>query len=395
MSFLKPRLVSAFILLCLLGLAQSVSAGIIGGEYTLSTGSNGNLLSDSTNTYDISMSSNLRVKIYPLSGLEVVLNNDYSFYRKFVGLNNMSDGITVTYLPLPTTSPFSLFLTAKGNMLEYDKAFSGFDNNIVQATVGIAYSFTPRVAFRSGITHRMTHYINAQTSYIRSRDIYAGVNASLPYSVGFDLEGGFSRTSYLHKDILPLFEDSLPPDPEEIFPIAYDDWRLRWVGDAEDNLWVTYISPRLSRPLGDKTGLSLTFTRRVFMNYNNALIYGFATQYLSPWASVWEGHDASFSVKTYIVPRLIVTSGWGYWEKMYLKTIEKDPLTAFYASAQNTPRREDWQTRVYLGVQYPMKLSSGLFIEPAVNVEYTKNVSNKGIYNYSNFLVTAGIKARL
>ncbi|MDD4052605.1 MAG: hypothetical protein PHR28_12000, partial [candidate division Zixibacteria bacterium] len=358
-------------------------------------GSNGNLLSDSTSTYDLYMTSNLKVKIYPLSCLEVVLNNDYSFYREFIGLNNMSDGITVTYLPLPATSPFSLYLTGKGSMLEYDKAFSGFDNNIAQATVGIAYNFTPRVAFRSGISHRITHYVNAETSYIRSRDIYAGVNASLPFSIGFDLEGGFSRTNYLHKDILPLFADSLPPDPENPFKFEYENWLLKWVGDAEDNLWLTYLSPRLSRPLGDKTGLSLTFTRRAFMNYDGALIYGFATQYLSPWASVWEGHDVSFGVKTYVVPRLIITSGIGYWEKMYLKTIEKDPLTAFYASSINAPRREDWQTRIYLGVQYPMKLASGLFIEPAVNVEYTNNVSNKGVYNYSNFLVTAGIKARL
>jgi hypothetical protein len=395
MSFLKTHLIRTISLACLLGLVQSVSAGIIGGEYTLSTGSNGNLLSDSTNTYDIYMSSNLKVKIYPFSCLEVALNNDFSFYRQFTSLNNAAEGITVTYLPLPATSPFSLFFTAKGSMLEYHDAFSGFDNNIAQATVGMAYNLTSRVAFRSGISHRITHYENAETSYIRSHDIYAGVNASLPYSFGFDLEGGFSRTNYLHKDILPLFEDSLPPDPEEVFPIAYEDWRLKWVGDAEDNLWLTYLSPRLSRPLGDKTGLSLTFTRRVFMNYDNALIYGFATQYLSPWASVWEGHDVSFGVKTFLVPRLIVTSGCGYWEKMYLKTIEKDPLTAFYASSQNAPRREDWQTRIYLGVQYPMKLASGLFIEPAVNVEYTNNVSNKGIYNYSNFLVTAGIKARL
>ncbi len=395
MSFLKTSLVLTITLACLLGLVQLASAGVIGGEYTLSTGSNGNLLSDSTSTYDIYMCSNLKVNIYPLSCLEVVVNNDYSFYREFIGLNNMADGITVTYLPMPATSPFSLFLTAKGSMLEYDKAFSGFDNNIAQATIGVAYNFSPRVAFRSGISNRVTHYINAQTSYIRSRDVYAGVNVSLPYSFGLDLEGGFSRTNYLHKDILPLFEDSLPPDPQEVFPFAYDEWRLRWVGDAEDNLWLTYLSPRLSRSLGDKTGLSLTFNRRVFMNYNGALVFGFATQYLSPWASVWEGHDVSFAVKTYLVPRLIITSGLGYWEKMYLKTIERDPLTAFYASAQNAPRREDWQTRVYLGVQYPVKLSNGLFMEPAVNVEYTNNISNKGIYNYSNFLVTAGVVVRL
>ncbi len=393
MSLLKICFFRAVILACLLGLVQSASAGVIGGEYTLSTGSNGNLLSDSTNTYDVYMSSNLKVKIYPVSCLEVVFNDDYSFYREFVGLNTMSNGITATYLPMPSTSPFSLLVTAKGNMLEYDKAFSGFDNNIAQATIGIAYNITPRVAFRSGISHRMTHYKNAETSYIRSRDIYAGVNASLPYSLGFDIEGGFSRTNYLHKDKLPLFEDSLPPDPHEIFPIAYQDWRLSWVGEAEDNLWMTYLSPRLSRPLGDKTGLSLTFTRRVFTNYDDALIYGFATQYLSPWASVWEGHDLSFNVKTYLVPRLIVTSGLGYWEKMYLKTIEANE--GYYVDAQKAPRREDWQTRIYLGVQYPIKFSNGLFIEPAVNVEYTNNVSNKGIYNYSNVLVTAGIKAKL
>lgn len=395
MPLLGNRLLRVFVLACLLVLAQTVSAGVIGGEYTLSGGSNGNLLGDSTNTYDLYLSSNLKVKVYPLSCLEITLNNDYSFYREFIGLNNMSSGITATYLPLASTSPLSLYITAKGTMLEYDKDFSGFDNNIAQLNVGAAYNLTPRVAVRSGVSHRLTHYVNTETSYIRSRDIYAGVNAALPYAFTFDLEGGFSRTNYLHKDILPLFEDSLPPDPEEIFPIVYEDWRLRWVGDAEDNLWLSYLSPRISRPLGDKTGLNVTFTRRVFTNYDGALIYGFATQYLSPWASVWEGHDMSFGIKTYLVPRLIVTSGIGYWEKMYLKTIEKDPNLAFYASSFNAPRREDWQTRIYLGVQYPMKLASGLFIEPAVNVEYTNNVSNKGVYNYSNFLVTAGIKAKI
>ena len=120
---------------------------------------------------------------------------------------------------------------------------------------------------------------------------------------------------------------------------------------------------------------------------DDQIIFGFATKFLSPWASVWEGQSITASLKSFLIPKLILTAGAGYWDKTFLKSIESDYKFYIQILIDDPPvrRRHDWQTRYYGSIQLPITTHSGTFIEPSLRVDYTKNYSSLALYRYSNY----------
>jgi len=388
---IKRSIIACTLIIGTVTLSKSVQASNIGLEFVSSTTASTNLLSDSSSIFDAYSSYNLKLKAYPLSFLEVALSGEQTYYRETVGLSNVLGGVNVTFIPTKRQSPLTVYLSGGISGRLYHSQFEGYNTNTGDVSFSAQYRFTPAVAFRSGVSFKSTVYVNSATSYKRDLDIFAGSNITLIGSNCLDIEAGFSKTNFIHKDNI-FFEDSIPP-PEEPFPYAYEDWRLDWVSESESDLWVFYYSPRLSRPLGSKTGVNLIYTHRLFQNYDDEIVYGFTTQYLSPWASVWNGQSIALNLKTYLVPRLIVSGGIGYWDKEYLKTIEQH--LGYYADVKRLPARHDWQTRLYLNIKWPLALRSGWFLEPNVNFDYSHNISNKAPYYYSSTLISGGVTIRM
>ncbi len=383
-------LLAAVVLVVLL--AFDPAAGLdVKAEITSGIGSTDNLIKDSTELFDAYSILTARVDIYPVRGLEIGIRSEQTSYRELPGISSILGGLSLVYMPLNPDSRFSLLISGEVSGQLYHSDFSGFDNNIGQARASLGYRLSDDIALRGGAAFKSTRYVNAATSYKRDIDLFLGGNIFLPLANVFDVEAGFSKTNFQHKDNLGLVGDSIPPGWE--FPLPRENWLLDWVGESENDLWLFYWSPRISRSLGRKTGLSLMYSVQIFQNYDNEVVWGFTTGYLSPWASVWEGESVVLNIKSYIVPHIVLSIGGGYWDKLFLKTVESTHF--LYRQAKNDATRQDWQTRSFLSIQFPLVFKRRFFMEPAINLEYIDSKSNKDLYRYHDLTFTAGLTFRL
>ncbi len=384
------RLLRACLILCFLVFPVSSFGIDWEAQVVSSVGSTGNLIKDTSDIFDAYSTSTLSFDLYPVKGLQIGLRGEQTYYRETISISSVLGGIGLTFIPLPSNSRFALYLSGDLSGQLYHDEYSGFDNNIGEARASVGYRLNRRMTVRGGIAFRSTRYVNSSISYKRDLDFFLGGNISLPGANALDIEAGFSKTNFQHKDNI-FFVDSIPPGWD--FPWSYESWFLDFVGESESDLWLFYWSPRLSRSIGLKTGVNIVYSVQRFQNYDDEIVWGFTTQYLSPWASVWEGQHVMLNLKSFAVPRLILTAGAGYWDKRYLKTIEDDHF--FYAEAKAEDNRRDWQSRVYFGIQMPLSVARGLFVEPAFTVDYIDNKSNKTLFNYSDFAFSAGVTFRL
>ena len=129
-----------------------------------------------------------------------------------------------------------------------------------------------------------------------------------------------------------------------------------------------YITPRFSRPIGSRTGVSITYTYSRFTNPDDAIIFGYGTEFLSPWAAVYEGSSVMLNVKSYLIPHLVVSAGSGYWEKTYLKSLQKHPIFG-YGLPKDAPRRHDYYTRLYVSIERPIPIEINGMLVPSVTID--------------------------
>lgn len=366
------------------------AAANLSTEFSFKKGVSENLFGDSTGAYMDYTAASMELSYYPLSSVEISLTGIETYYPELIGLSSGLGGLKVTYIPTSPTSPFSLYFSGNINTIEYHREFERFDNNYGQVEFSAGYNITETASIRSGVSYTSTTYVNSETSYIRDFEFFAGGNITLPWSNSFDLELGMATTNYEHKDVLPII-DSVPPGEQWHVPTLA--WELDWIGDQKDQLWTFYFSPRISRSLGSKTGISVIYTQRRFQNYDHYILLGVSTGFLSPWGNIWDGNSVSANLKTYLTPNHIITTGIGYWDKTYLKTV--DDQVFFYNKALHETSRQDWQTRFFVNIQWPITGQSGIFWEPTLRIEYTKNESNKTLYVYSNFSFSVGMNFRL
>lgn len=367
-------------LFCCCGWARGIDYGL---QFAANSGSTSNLLEDSSKIYDAYATSTVLLALYPLSSLEISLGGEHSYYRERTGLSSVTGQTGFTYIPLPRKSPSILYLTGSFSGIRYHNDFSGFDNNFGEVKVSGGYEITKALSARIGFAYRSTSYVSLDVEDKEDIEYFWGGNITLPGSIGADIEAGFARANYTH-----LFADTLS---NPLYNIYAPDSIPRF----GEKLWVFYYAPRISRQIAPRTGMNVVFIRRKFQNYDFQTIFGFSTQYLSPWASVWEGQGISANVKSYVIPRMILTAGAGYWDKTFLKTVEQRHLYYINVLLDRYNRRQDWQTKYYLAVQWPITSRSGLFIEPAARLDYTRNVSNEPLFFYTDFSVSATITFRL
>lgn len=376
----STRLLSGILFILTLGLfVSAVPAADLSLEFSNAQGSTDNLLDDSSKIFDTYTTSDLRAAYYPLPSLEISLSGENSYYRELTGLSGQTGQFGMTFIPLPDTSRLSLYLSGDVSAVRYHREFSSFDNNSAEIEAAAGYAVADGLTARVGVAYSSTAYIALDMPYKRDFELYWGGNVSL-FGVGsLDIETGFARANYTYivNDTINYFP-VLPPDS---FP------------DAPADLWMYFVSPRLSGNIAPKTGLSLLFSRRNFQNYDQQIIFGFSTSYLSPWAGVWQGEEVSTSVKSYLVPHIILTAGAGYWDKAYMRTAEEEHL--YWIQALLDDARHDYQSRYFVNIQWPITTKSHIFIEPNLRLDYTKNISNKPLYYFDDFSVSGSIKIRL
>jgi hypothetical protein len=329
-------------------------------------------------------------KVYPLPMVEVLLNGEYTNYGNIINLGNIMGGGGITIIPLNTTSPFSIYLNGNINSRSYRNDYKSYNTNIIDGMATLGYVFSPTLQIRTGFSIRSTSYPNMKTFDIDNTnyEIFGGGNLSFLGSNSLDLEIGyaFMNLTYWEKE---KWIDKLDiPSGDTIYFIDPDnnEYKPPTVGQ----LTSIYISPRYSRPIGDKIAFTITYSYRKFGDLGEIAVAGVSTQSLSPWASVFEGESISLKIKSYLLPNYIFSSGIGYWKKDYLKTNEnRETLPRYIIKG-----RHDEQNKAFLSIKRPFPLKSGLFIEPSLQINYTKNNSSNPQYDYDNYSISGGVTIR-
>ncbi|UCD17927.1 MAG: hypothetical protein JSV44_03205 [Candidatus Zixiibacteriota bacterium] len=367
-----------FILLFLAAFALPVSADIkidlgVSGGYVQ------NLLKDSSDLEDSYSTTTAKFNIYPIRSLEFNVLAEYTYYGKTYNLSNFVGGIGFRFIPTSRNSPVSLYLSGNLNERKYRELFKGFDNRGTELVIGMVHRLSPGIHHRTGVSFRSSSYLDSDIADQKNYELFTAWNATFLGSNSLDCEIGFGVARYnsIREDIFDVLPD---PETGQVDDTIY----------IERNLCSFYISPRLSRPIGSKIGLNLTFTHRDFLNSNEAIVYGSSNQYLSPWASVWEGQSITATIKTFLVPKFIITTGAGYRVKTFLKTLEQNQFAPWQAESH-----KEEESKSYLQLQRPIAFRSGLLIEPSVQIEYTHNFSLSRLYDYTDVSVSGGIIIRL
>ena len=377
---LSPRKI---LKVCILGLLVA-GLGIpayadIRAEFQTSSGYTSNLLNESGSEEDWYSRAQATIRFYPVSSLELTLRNDYTYYGRVFGLSNFQGGLGCVYIPTDKTSPLSLYFSGSFNTRAYREDFRGFNNDIYDAAISIGYRLLPQVRFRLGYAHNSESYTSMETGDHKTNEISFGTNLSLPGSNSLDLEVGYADMSLSYMD---------EPKPPRNYYL--DPFHEPYI---EDHLRAINFSPRFSRSLGSKVGLSIVYNASNFQNNAGKVISGLTTSLLSPWASVYEGQSVSLNLKSYWAADLVMSSGIGYWEKEFLLSVEEIPRPTIFSPPYGILQRRDWQSKFYWGVQKYIS-SSGAIFELALQVDLTFNNSVLNDYDYSGLSLTGGMTAR-
>ena len=360
-------------------------------EAGINNGYESNLIKDNNDIYDVYTTTSGRVYFYPVSFAEINGGVDYTYYSKMYKISDFTSGGEITLIP--NLNDFPLIPYAKGGFYgsRYRSDYSGFNNNTGNLTAGLLFRAAKQMYFRVGGKYNQTSYIDNDIYDQKSYEFFAGVNATILHNNTIDIEAGFGKADYssIRNDLDP-FADIIDGVPDTFLVTRH--------------LKSYYISPRFSRPIGDKTGVSITYTYRNFTNDSLGIIFGSSSENLSPWSSLWEGHSITGAIKTMFFTDAIVTTGVGYFEKHFLKTLEE---SQYFIYQQLGPARHDYQTRFFLKIQRPIATRSGWFIEPSLSLEYVNNESTTKIlrrdldempwddrYDYNDFTIFWGVTLR-
>ncbi|NIP41155.1 MAG: hypothetical protein GWN61_00275 [candidate division Zixibacteria bacterium] len=356
-----------FIGILITTLLLSSASADFGLEVKLSGSVTNNLISDSSEIYDSYSTTSTSLRYYPFPQIELNLKSEYNYYSNLVGLGNFMGGAELTWIPTSQSSPLALYFNAGYDNRSYRESFSVYNTNIYNGMGSISYRLAKNARVRAGITYEQTEFDNSAGADKEILGFLVGTNFTFLGSNSLDIESGYS-----YADFISIDEASIMSWPQVI-------------EEVDGDLKSFYISPRYSRPLGRKLGMNLTYTYLSFVDFEDPIVYSYSTGFLSPWASVWDGNSITLNLKSYHVPKMIITAGGGYWNKRLLRTLElPDRIVT----------RKDDYSRYYVGLSWPMPSRSGTYLEPSIQFDIINNTSIDRLYDYSTFSVVVGLTFR-
>jgi len=379
----------------------SAAQADIDWELGFDGGYTNNLLSEAVGYDDSHSTTRASLKHYPLAGVRLNLDGEYTYYGNLYRLSNWVGRTGLAWIPTAADSPTSFYVEGSFDIRRYRGDYEEFDNNNGLLKAALGHTFNETLRIRTGAKFNATSYINSDTTTdadYEQYELFAGLNATLFGTTSFDLETGvgLTRYSYIDATVDSVIPPIMPGLPGQAPPNQFLQ---------DGNFEAFYVSPRISHPLGDRTGISLTYTYRQFFNIDDAVVLGYTTDFLSPWASFFDGSAIQLRVKSLLVPHMIVNAGFGYWDKTYLRTIEQSLVEVElypgysieelrWLDPKDAGSREDEMLRLYIGFQRPFAIGGGAIVEPRLSLDYTHNSSSLDSYDYSSTAVAAGITYR-
>ena len=301
----------------------------IGMELQLAQNFTDNLLLDSAELKDSYSTSTAIIHYYPFSQFEVNLTGEYTYYSDLVDLGNVMLGAGVTFIPTSPKSKYTVYLSANYASRNYRELFDVYNTADIDIIGSLSYQLSSRAQLRGGVSLNKTEFVNSEQGDKESLNVFTGLNITPFGSNSIDLETGWSFADYTFIDY-----ESIWGYPQRLI-------------ELDGNLTSFYFSPRFSRPLGRRAGISMTYTYSNFLGDEDPVVYSFSSGLLSPWASVFEGNSITVSLKCFPLRKLIFEAGYGFWDKKYLRTLYLVDVIQ---------DREDDLSRYLLSVSWPMPL---------------------------------------
>ncbi|MCP4685953.1 MAG: hypothetical protein GY867_10995, partial [bacterium] len=393
--------------------SAAAEIGFAGFDAGITTGYSENLLRDSSDLADTYRQANLALKLYPVSMAEISLTGNYTFYDAIPGLSNFVGGGGFTIIPLRESSPLSVYLSGNFSKRSYrlgnaEARNDEYNTTDLDAIVSVGYRLRPNLRIRAAGAYKTTLY--EETDYTDSSvtpvsttsiqhvddksefEFLTGLNWTLPGSNVLDIEAGYMQAGFQRVD--PEHTSAVELDRGDT--VAYN----LLIDGGDLKTW--YISPRWSRPLGKRSGFSVTFSHRRLVDQNDSTaVYGYSTGLQSPWVGSYEGNAIQVNVKTYLLEKVVVSAGYGYQDKTYIDVLEMTtarvgPRVFSYLNwLHGWHERSDQIRQARLSLKVPVPTRGGLVVEPSLNFKYTSNSSTVAVYEYSDFTISSGINIRL
>ncbi|HWR82897.1 MAG TPA: hypothetical protein VN285_06325 [Candidatus Deferrimicrobium sp.] len=347
-----------------------------------------NVLKDSTGSSDTYSIAQATIRSHPLPVLELNFTDRYTYFSRHPGLSNFLHSGGATFIPTPERWPFSAYLSASFDIVQYRQQSEPYDNRSFRFLASLGYELDPAVRLKAGSKITLTSYVN-DTPTVADHDQYeafAGLNVTVLGAYSLDVELGLGRTNLWFLD---TSLQAIPPPPYP--PNSPAD------SQSAGHFQSFYISPRVSRSLGGRTGVSITYKYRRFTGTDPVVVFGYTTGYLSPWFGVYDGSSVTVNVKSYLVPHTLLGVGVGYWQKEYLKTLEmkRAPFGGLiYQLPREASRRRDYLAQLYVNVQRPITVGEDGVLEPTITIEYAHNNSSIPTFDYSAATVSVGVVFR-
>jgi hypothetical protein len=384
------------LLICMILMMFSNSSANIKADIVGTSGYTSNLLGDSTEIEDSYYGIDANINFYPASPLEINLNNKYTYYSKYFKLSNFTGAAGFRLVPIRSDSRFMVFFAGRYASQVYRDSINVDNNNVTNISsnndtydlgLSIGYKFAATIHGRLGTSYNYLNYTDYEGANRNTWKYFAGLNFTILGNNSIDLEAGYSIMDYRRfHDTLTLVVRMLDFGSQK----AYSDSILQ-----DDKLHSFYLSPRLSRQIGSKLGFNITYLYRKFYDFADKRIYGLNSGFLSPWGSVYEGQSITATIKTYLLPGFTTNIGVGYWDKTFFKSLENLAGPIYMLTPRFLKFRRDYQTRLYLALTRPLKLSGGAILEPTLTYEYEKNKSTNGFYFYDKSSISLVLNLKI
>ncbi len=349
-----------------IGIVLAATAGFahaeVVSELNLGSGYRGNLFTDSNAAGDTYAAAGYRLKYYPSASVEFTGGARYNAFAEYSDLSSLSGDASLTAILTPATSRFTFALNGQAAYRTFGQLYQPYDRASGSAAASLGYAVAAGVHLMGGASYTNSVYTNSDYGSSHGLDLTGGINLTVVGSNSVALRADYTRRWFDQPDISGTGNPTAGTDNSQMFEI---------IG----------LTARYSRPLGQRTGLSLSGGYRQLSVAGDYAVLGYTIDYLSPWSDLWEGQSVSASIK-HIFPHQVKTEiAAAYYDKRFVDVIELDQgAGSFY----NRESRDDILTTGSLTVSRPFLLKSGNLLTPTVSIGYRSNESTADYFDYND-----------
>lgn len=369
---MRKKIIALLISIIIFSLVPSAWAEI-NTTFSISGGYQGNLFNDSLSVADSYTSFNSSIRYYPSGLIEIAAYGVYNAYASINDLSHIKSGASVTLIPTSDTSPLSLIFSGAVSQRSFGELFDPYDRNIFSGAAAIGYHIRPALMLKSQASYLAVSYVNSDFGSQDGFDISGSINFTPIGSNAFEIDINFAKNSY------------------EQASLGLESPQNRQFLTTENYSTVNY-SLRYSRPLGNRTGVNMTFIKRQLDRTNTFAIPGYSIDYLSPWADLWEGSSISATAKHYFPRQISLEIGAIFSMKSYADVMEYSETES---NTYQISSRDDNYLSIRFSFSKSITMSPNSILLPALEIGYIHNNSTSDLFDYDSPLVTFSMSARL